>query len=231
MKTIVFFLFLALPLSSVAQNSEITEKLSSYYNSIDKNRLVDNAIYLFIENHKEFWEDFGYSIKSEVDRYATNWNEMRSDSSIILLTPILNDAEKYSFKKDIYDYLDIDTTRTQILYLNKEKGVISNIGDSDLWLDIELTKRELRKWQDALETIKKVKPDAWLAEGGTFITYGNNAWSNTNLLYLKDNKIYVVRIKNGRVYELNKFVRTFFKEKEFKEGAINDRMGIVWCGD
>lgn len=231
MKTILLILLIALPLNSVAQKSEIAEKLSSYYNSIDKDRLVDNAIYHFIENHKEFWEEFGYSIKSEVDRYATNWNEMRSDSSIILLTPILNDVENYSFRKDIYSFLDIDTTRTQILYLNKDKGVISNIVDSDLWLDIELTKRELRKWQNALEAIRKAKPDAWLAEGGTFITYGNNAWSNTNLLYLKDNKIYVVRIKNGRVYELNKFVRTFFKEKEFKERAINDRMGIVWFGD
>lgn len=155
---------------------------------------------------------------------------MRSDSSIILLAPILNDAEKYSFKKDIYSYLDIDTTKTQILYLNKEKGVISKIGDSDLWFDIELTKRELRTWQNALETIKKANPDAWLAEGEIFITSYDDR-SNTNLLYLKDNKIYVVHIKNGRVYELNKFVRTFFKEKEFKERAINDRMGIVWFGD
>lgn len=230
MKTILFFLFLALPLSSVAQKSEITEKLSSYYNSIDKNRLVDNVIYHYIEDYKELWKDFGYSIESEVNRYATIWNEMRSDSSIILLTPILNDVENYSFKKDIYSYLDIDTTRTKILYLNKEKGVISAIEESDVRLDIELSKQVLRKWQNALETIKKEKPDAWLAQSRTFMT-SDKIWSNANLLYLKDNKIYVVRIKNGRVYELNKFVRTFFKEKEFKEGAIDDRMGIVWCGD
>ena len=228
MKSYFLILFCAFPLWVAAQSHVNLEKLRKYYHSIDKSEFVDSLKRQYTENMIEIWESLDQPVDSMLRQEDNSyWEQMRSDSTILMLIPRIRNAENYSFKENIYDFLETDSVGAQILFFNKAKGIVHILRGDGQQVQSELTKKEKRRWLNLLEVIKREKPDVWFGGGNTFSRcfYYKRKY---NLLYLKDNKIYVVRLKNGRVYELNRFVRKFYNEKEFKKRAYNDWAGSVW---
>jgi hypothetical protein len=199
--------------------------IKQYYHSIDKVSLFN----ILIEKNKELYRESYELFNISVDSIMQNKNliNVRSDScSIIILVPKMKNAKNYSFDKNIYDFLQIDTANTQIRYYNTQKGEETILTHERLET-FTYSGKSLRDFKNMIDVINKEKPEVLLIESWIFQDKSND---NVNYLFLKEDTIYVYRSKYKDIYELNQFVRKFFKEKEFREWAILNEKGLRLCG-
>ena len=237
---VVIFLVCFVSVYVSAQHKNL-EEIKVYYNSIDKRTFIDSLLRDNIECYKTYsysYNTLNISVDSMLIEHREELANIYSDSSIIVPVLMLKNAEEYTFKKNIYDFVYVDTADIHIWYLDKRKGIRTILRSGCYFTDnTSHYKKELKDFQLAVEFIEKENPEVLFTFSYVFydpkIRY-NGKHSNDNYLYLKGDKIYVYRSKYKKVYELNQFVRKFFREKKFKERAIFDERsrvdGIVLYG-
>jgi hypothetical protein len=208
-----------------AQHKNI-EEIKHYYRSIDKNKLIDILIEENKELYSESYELFNISVDSIMQNKNEDLENLRSDNSNIILVPKMKNAKNYSFDKNIYDFLCVDTANTQIRYYNMQKEEETILTHERLETFTHSGK-SLRDFRNMINVIKKEKPEVILIASWIFQNKSND---NINYLFIKGDIIYVYRSKYKDMYELNQFVREFFKEKEFKKWAILNEKGYRLVG-
>ncbi|GAB6013422.1 hypothetical protein [Viscerimonas tarda] len=204
-----------------AQHKNLDE-IRNYYYSLDKAQLIDTLVRSNVES-KNFKKSYSYEILHiPIDSLIQEINNDLANihsSSIIMLVPILKNAGNYTYDKNIYDFLYVDTIETQIRR-HDIRGGVETIFNCYEVVSYKYSRRELRDLKNALESIEKEKPEIWLLGSRTVFTDFNYRSGDKHYLYLKGDQVFVFRLKHKDIYELNHFVRKFFKEEEFKKRAI-----------
>ncbi|NDV70023.1 hypothetical protein D0T66_14055 [Dysgonomonas sp. 25] len=178
-----------------------------------------------INTYQDHYIDSGYPIDSIINKgYLA---EISSENSVIVLAPEMKNAANYNFEKDIYDFLTVDTVLTKIVYYNNETSTLTLFDLNTGLRKIEYSKKIQKDMNRAWDYVSKEKPDLLMIESWIFKDKNSD---NVNLFLVKDGKIYVYRTKYKDTYELNHFIRKFFKEKEFIEHAILNEKGLMLNG-
>ncbi|WP_163357917.1 hypothetical protein [Dysgonomonas sp. 25] len=220
-KIILFSIATILCCNAIAQISNIKH----YYNSLSKSVLIDSLKSKMINTYQDHYIDSGYPIDSIINKgYLA---EISSENSVIVLAPEMKNAANYNFEKDIYDFLTVDTVLTKIVYYNNETSTLTLFDLNTGLRKIEYSKKIQKDMNRAWDYVSKEKPDLLMIESWIFKDKNSD---NVNLFLVKDGKIYVYRTKYKDTYELNHFIRKFFKEKEFIEHAILNEKGLMLNG-
>lgn len=209
-------------LCSLAQSTNV-EKIRDYYHSLDKNTLIDSMILSSGCEFNDLCEFiFGDSTVKREDMIT-----VLKDNSVIALSLKTKNTIEYTFKKNIYDYLAIDTIETRVMCFNDRNGKLAVL-DSQRGLRIpEYFGRDYKRLTKVWELIRREKPDAIFVSSWIFAYRDSD---DIDYMWLKDGKIYIYLSKYRDVYELNKYIRKFLKEKRFKRDAILYEQGLELVG-
>jgi len=227
----IIILFMVFNTSIIAQQSNL-EIIKNHYRSIN---LFEKIEELYSE-YSQMWREINDTIYSwglQIDTVYQNlirqktMQKIRNEHSVVFLYPKIRNAEKFRFSKNIYDFITIDINRTRIIHFNEQEGKFSVL-DRETLRSSTYSGRKKRKLKHFFQFINEKMPDALLMEG---VIFRDACRNNTNYLFLKDDKIFVYRTENGNVYELNRFIRRFFDEKDFVRRAILAEQGLVLVGD
>ncbi|GHT35237.1 hypothetical protein FACS189434_12750 [Bacteroidia bacterium] len=219
---------------AVAQHSNL-DRIKNYYSSIDKRYLIDSLFKYHIRMECQMIDTltaWGLSIDTiTINKWSAksyqNLARIRNDSSVILLVPKFKNAVNYSFSKNIYDFVAIDTIETEIRYINIQKGEVTILNHNQFFCNNQHSKKELKDLKKLQEAIDREKPEVLFLGNWIF----SNSEKNNNYLFLKGDEIYIYRSRYRDMYELNRFVRKFFsRDKDFKERAILNERGLVRVG-
>lgn len=221
MKNIIFIIPLSLLMSYACIQHSAIERIRTYYHGIDKHVLVDSLRNYYLNLYGDSYAFLGYSMDSVFLSKKHYWEQVRGVESVVMLVPMLRNAKDYTFKKDVYDFIDIDTTDICVQYCNVEEGKVSTLEPEDYSLGAECSGEKLDGLRNLMNFIEKEKPDVLLTSGVVFSDFSSES-TNENYLYIKNNMIYVYRSKYKDVYELNSFIHKFFSERKFRKRAIYD---------
>ncbi len=202
MKKLILLFYTFIHLIALNAQGQGISKIKSYYNSINKSEIIENASGL------ERFKDYG--VDTIVDYYI--------DSSMIILTPKFDKKTiaNYSFDKDICDFLFVDTLATELVYCNSPQNIIVTLGkrpESSRYyypfsnITINMIKRTVLFFSD----IKQLNPDIIFYPTRYFRDYKIKNY-NENYLLLFGNKMYVYRTYYKDLIELNKFVKKRYKK-------------------
>jgi hypothetical protein len=220
--------------NAVSQHNINIVSIKHYYHSINKEKLIDTMLVKYMERCKEvdeLFESSAYTVNilqqnKRIVEQNKNLANIRNDSSIIVPAIKFKNVVDYSFDKNIYDFLCIDSAKIEIRYYHKQKEEVTVLNMESL-RNIEYSGKNLKNLRYILDIIEKEKTEILLVENWVF---SDSKSYHVNYLFLKENKIYVYRSKYKDVHELNQFVHKFFKEKEFKGRAILNEKGYILVG-
>lgn len=201
MKKLILLFYTFIHLIALNAQGQGISKIKSYYNSINKSEIIENASGL------ERFKDYG--VDTIVDYYI--------DSSMIILTPKFDKKTiaNYSFDKDICDFLSIDTLATELVYCNAQKNVIATLGKGMgttryLYPSPGFVSNAIKRTIQFLSEIQQLKPDIIFYPTEYFKDYKLNHY-NENYLLLFGDKIYVYRTYYKDLIELNEFTKKRYK--------------------
>jgi hypothetical protein len=161
--------------------------------------------------------------------------ELLKGKTVPMLVVQFVDMENFDFNENIYDHITIDSTRVFTLAcVDGEMNVLAFANYYDgtyaymdikpeaknepeklrLQDDVEKFSSEILKLEDVEEegklrqvirNINNLQPEVIL-----FCHSLKNFYDLNSFMYIKDGKIYVYRVNEGDVFELNEYVRQFF---------------------
>ena len=253
MKTFTLLLFVMFSAHTSAQLSNL-ETIKDFYSSIDKFDVIErflaaeqrrqSELEAFLAEHQQRRNehrnrDTNPQCIEDLSRTATslrihelirerNLEVIKNGNTLVFLYPKLQNAKEFRFSKNIYDFLVVDTTLTKVIHLNEKNGGLTYLTASGNIRNFTgYSRRIMRNLRRFFSFIEEQEPDVLFLSGRIFWEGRNNS----NYLFMKDGEVFVFRTRNGRVYELNRFVRRFFNEEEFIRRAILEEQGLVMVGD
>jgi hypothetical protein len=229
-KLIGFILLLLLLCISVFSQNNNLENIKRYCYEVNKDSLVDNILReIYINHSKEYLEfDVFFNDKESIAK-------MKSNNSIIMPYLILDKSKlsNFSFDKNIYDYLVIDSNVTTIGYydtLSNKLYTLNYKGHS--YMVNNISKTIIYRNPEIIFAVSMIFADnKFNSNLSKKHRLRNLNKINVNYMFLKEDKIYVYRSKYKKIYELNDFVRKFLDEKEFIKMAkiYKSKAGYGYC--
>jgi len=188
----------------------ITEQLKQFHENAD----MDCYLTKIQKNVNDF-----FVIETQMfggDKYGIQPRkiEIQKEKIVSMLTIQFINTESFNLNDDIYNYITIDSSVVFTLAcVDKKMNVtaFANFFDG-LYGYYEISKDpsienfcEKMKFKHIIKNINKQKPE--------FIIYCNSlrgSCDNNGFMYIKNGKIYVYRVIEKDVYELNDYIRRFF---------------------
>lgn len=151
---------------------------------------------------------------------------LQKEKYLPMLTIQFVDTERYNYNQDIYDYISIDSTIVFTLacvdkkmnvsaFANYFDGVNGYIELNDLRYK---TKKRVRL-KSIIKNISKQEPE--------MILYCNSLagfHDDNGFLFIKNNKIYVYRVVERDIYELNYYLKKFFSLERIRSLKKNNSL-------
>lgn len=203
-----------------AQNNNVAA-IKSYYNSLNKNKLIDEMV---TKNNLTYKEAHKLSGNPGDSIKKADLINILDNSSLVMIELRLKNAKDYSFDKDIYDFLEIYEDKTKITHLDKNNGEMTILGFDGGLKNIKYDEQESSSLLTAWEIIRTETPEVLI---GNCWVFKDKSEDNHNFIMINGDKIRVYRSKYKDMYELNEFVRKFFNESEFKQRALLYEEGVI----
>lgn len=191
-------------------SQNIIDQLKQFYKNADMdcyiNKIQKNVNDFFILDNKNWGRDKYGILPLKI--------ELHKEEIVPMLTIQFINTETFNFGDDIYNYITIDSCIVFTLACVDKKMNVTAIanffdgvnGYDDIDKNFKFKNIFMKiKFKHIIKNINKQKPE--------LILYCHilNGWSDYNgFMYIKNGKIYVYRLYEKDIYELNDYIRKFF---------------------
>lgn len=195
----------------------IIEQLKQFYKNADMDcyiaKIQKNVNDYFVIDNK-IWGHIKYGIPPQKI-------EIHKEEIVPLLTIQFINTDSFNYSDDIYNFITIDSSIVFTLACVDKRMNVSAFANFFDWASgyYEIDKdpsiknsHERMKLKHVIKNIKKQKPE--------IILYSNvlcGFHDANGFMYIKNGKIYVYRIIEKDVYELNDYIRKFFSLDRIRE--------------
>ncbi|MDR0604703.1 MAG: hypothetical protein LBG80_10410 [Bacteroidales bacterium] len=191
-------------------SQDIISQLKKFYEEADMDCYLDKAQKNIIEDYivQCQWWGIDTIIKPlpQID--------LNKDNTVPMLTIQFVDTETFNYSDDIYNYITIDSSRVfMFAYIDKKMNVIAFVNFFDgiyAYFDMSDNKspfktKKQRKLKKVIKHINELQPEQIL-----YCSALSGFHDDNGFMYIKDGKIYVYRVVEGDIFELNEYIRKFF---------------------
>jgi hypothetical protein len=200
-----YIIILGLFLSKDVYAQDIISQLKQFYKNADidcyLNKIQDRTINYYNSLYKSSNMDI---TRSPIAKIKSN-----KDKIIPILTIQFVNTENFNFGDDIYKHIAIDSTRIFTpVYIGKGNKIsaIINFGGIPGYSNMHnggYKGKEKRNIENILININKKYPD--------LILYCGFSINNDGFMYIKNDKIFIYRVAQEDVFELNKYFTKFYR--------------------
>ena len=208
MRKVSSIILLLLLVINLINSQSKKDQLDTYYLQIDSVSYLKSLEDVVIES---VIRDFNKPLEAHIkEKYCSIKNGIGNN----IVKFVLNvDIDTAKLDSGIYDYLKIDTSRNNFNVYCFDKSckpvyfIFFHEGKLEFYGDFfpTFSKRYSKKVRSALRTVFKKKPSYLL----------NCIFLPNTILYVKDDKIFVHRVLQNEIYQLNDYVVKFKDSKYF----------------
>jgi len=214
MKTRYLLIFAMFTYQSL-QSQNVVSTLKNFYNNAPFDCYIDKI-------KKNILDEYNLSSQGLTlfRKPPVNEINLRSDNTVFMLTIQFVKTESFNYNDDIYNYISIDSSRVfTIACVDKMMNVHAFANYFEGLYTYYDVKRDhpnrnylsIKKLSQVIKNIKKHDPELILYCHTLLSSRGLvGRWDDNGFMYIKDNKIYVYNVPDGKIFELNDFVHKFY---------------------
>jgi len=216
---LVAFAFTSLS-CAISYSQNIVEQLKQFYENADMDcyiaKIQDNINYCFVIDNQNWGRDKHGILPQKV--------ELKKNEIVPMVTIQFINTDSFSFNDDIYNYITIDSVIVFTLAIIDKKMKVkafANFFDDICYYELDkepfeniIVKIRLKQ---IIKNIYKKKPELILYCDALRGCKGFCGPCDYNgFMFVKNGKLYVYRVVEKDIYELNEYIKRFFSLKRIR---------------